>query len=68
MFSKCCFFIRNMKETNSRNGESFRKLNEGLNIFEKKNDEKIKQLEKVISAEIKARLVFFYTEFIGRYQ
>ena len=58
------YSLKNLKETNSRNGESFRKLNEGLNIVEKQNDEKIKQIEKVISAEIKARLVFLFYCFI----
>jgi hypothetical protein len=41
-----------------KSGESIRKLNEGLNLIEQQNDERGRQFEKVISAEIKLRFEF----------
>ena len=61
---KTIIFIYLFKDNIVRNGESVRKLNDGLNLIEKQNDERSKQLEKVISAEIKARLAFFLLIFL----
>jgi len=38
-----------------KSGESIRKLNDGLNLIEKQTDEAKRNLEKVVSAEIKLR-------------
>ena len=43
----------------SKTNEAIRKLNEGISLVEKQNEERAKQLEKVISAEIKLRCVEF---------
>lgn len=43
------------KDFGSKNYESIRKLNEGIGLIERQNGEKFKQLEQVISAEIKLR-------------
>ena len=48
-------FIFFLKDNNIKSGESIRKLNEGLNLIEQQNDERGRQFEKVISAEIKLR-------------
>ncbi len=47
------FFL--IKESNAKSGESIKKLNEGLNLIEQQNDERGRQFEKIISAEIKQR-------------
>ena len=53
-----------MKESNAKSGESIKKLNEGLNLIEQQNDERGRQFEKIISAEIKQRFFspFFQIE------
>ena len=38
--------------------ESIRRLNDGLNLTEKKSEERTRQLEKVTSAEIKSRYLY----------
>lgn len=43
------------KENLNRINESIRKLNDGLDLTEKKCEERTRQLEKVTSAEIKTR-------------
>lgn len=48
-------FSLSKKENFQKTSESIRKLNDGLNLVEQQNDETRRQLEKVMSAEIKLR-------------